>query len=295
MWSEEELREIPDAPRRSPTGARSLASTLRHDLLTRNRTRAQSHPHEQTRGASVIYTPTPAAHGNFIEPSYRRICARPEWSRRLKKAHTGKRQARLITEREDAWRELDAATSSDALLMNILCYPRVLATPALPALLGIARNELPVFGFRPRIPLHRSLTDTTEIDCRLGSLLLEAKLTEADFQYAPMRKLARYRDFHEVFDPDLLPAAGPGRQTICSYQLLRAVLAAHALDASFCVLCDARRPDLIEAWHAVQRAVRSFTLQARLRLLTWQELTPALPGPLTAFLAEKYGISAPSR
>jgi hypothetical protein len=293
MWSEEELRDLESDPRPQPTGARSLASALRHEVLARNRERARQHPHEQTRGASIIYTPTTLTHGNFIEAAYRRICANPQWSGRLQKAHTAKRQARLTSVREDAWCELDAATSSDALLMNILCYPRVLAGAALPALLGIDRGESPIFGFKPRIPLLRSLTDTTEVDCKLGPLLLEAKLTESDFQSAPLRKLERYRDFRDVFDPDFLPRVGAH---VASYQLLRGVLAVHALslsgeETSFCVLADARRPDLMEAWHAVQCAVRSYTLQARLRLLTWQELVPSLPGPLAAFLAGKYGIT----
>jgi hypothetical protein len=293
MWSEEELRDIPDPPRPRPTGARSLASHLRRELSARNLSRARAHPHELTRGTcpSVIYTPTQTLHGNFIDSSYRRILANCEWSRRLLKTHTAKRQARLTSTRDDSWRELDAASSSDALLMNIFCYPRILSSPAVPALLGIDRNETPIFGFKPRIPFQRSSADTTEIDLKLGHLLLEAKLTESDFQSAPLRKLDRYRDFHLLFDPELLPQTpSPSGPIFHGYQLLRGVLAAHALEASFCVLCDARRPDLIASWYTVQCAVRSFTLQSRLRLLTWQELLPALPKPLTRFLAEKYGI-----
>jgi hypothetical protein len=69
------------------------------------------------------------------------------------------------------------------------------------------------------------------------------------------------------------------------------VLAAEAEAANFCVLCDARRPDLIEAWYAIMRAVRSYQLQARLRLSTWQELAHVLPPTLSRFLEQKYGIS----
>ena len=67
-------------------------------------------------------------------------------------------------------------------------------------------------------------------------------------------------------------------------------LAAHATGGSFCVLCDERRPDLIENWYAVMRAVRSCVLRCRLQLLTWQELTAVLPRSLQKFLAVKYGI-----
>ena len=72
----------------------------------------------------------------------------------------------------------------------------------------------------------------------------------------------------------------------------RGVLAAHARGGSFCVLCDARRPDLIESWYSVMRVVRNCILRCRLQLLTWQELAAVLPKSLQKFLAGKYGITA---
>ena len=102
--------------------------------------RAQGHAHELTRGGvpSVIYAPQGGGHGNFVEASYKRILARPAWAARLTKAHSGKRQARPmgVDEVTRAWGELDAATSSDALLMNIFCYPRVLAVGGLAGAAG---------------------------------------------------------------------------------------------------------------------------------------------------------------
>jgi hypothetical protein len=132
---------------------------------------------------------------------------------------------------------------------------------------------------------------------RIGSLLVEAKLTEADSQFAPMRLVERYPGFDEIFDRDSLEVT---RRGVRSYQLIRGVLATHSMTvetgkpARFCVLCDARRPDHLEAWFAVIRSVRSFELQARLTLLTWQEIVPALPAPLQLFLGEKYDIHAVS-
>jgi hypothetical protein len=64
------------------------------------------------------------------------------------------------------------------------------------------------------------------------------------------------------------------------YQLIRDVLAADETGSSFCVLCDARRPDLIEDWYSVMSAVKSCVLRCRLQLLTWQELTGVPPRPL---------------
>ncbi len=183
--------------------------------------------------------------------------------------------------------ELDSATSSDALLMNIFCYSRVLRNTALCALLGVPPGQAPQFGFKPRIPLRDGKLDNTEIDMKLGDLLVEAKLTESDFQTAPVRLLERYLHLDEIFD-DTMWTSNSGR--VPGYQLIRGVLAAHSTGGSFCVLCDARRPDLVENWYAVMRTVRNCDLRCRLQLLTWQELAGILPPTLQRFLATKYGI-----
>ena len=155
-------------------------------------------------------------------------------------------------------------------------------------MLGVPSGLVPQFGFKPEIPLRSGKTDRTEIDMKLGDLMVEAKLTETDFQTAPARMIERYRDLDEVFDRQELMMSG---DAVPGYQLIRGVLAAHATGGSFCILCDARRPDLIENWYAVMRAVRSCVLRCRLQLLTWQELTAVLPKSLQKFLAAKYGIT----
>jgi hypothetical protein len=145
----------------------------------------------------------------------------------------------------------------------------------------------PEFGVRVRVPYKDGQADRTEVDLVLDNLLIEAKLTESSFQTAPLRLLERYRDLEEVFDRDLLPIED---STVFCYQLIRGTLAAFARGASFCLLADARRVDLVEAWYLIMRAVRPFELRPRLKLLTWQELAEALPAELTHFLEEKYGI-----
>jgi hypothetical protein len=131
----------------------------------------------------VIFSRNPEGqHGNFYPASYRNICAHPQWARRLSKVHTASRKASRIT--GCRWMELDCANSSDALPMNIFCYRRVLRNPAMSALLGIDAFEAPEFGFRPAIPLRNEKTDRTEVDMKIGNLLVEAKLTETDFQTA---------------------------------------------------------------------------------------------------------------
>jgi hypothetical protein len=188
--------------------------------------------------------------------------------------------------------ELDCANSSDALLMNIFCYRRSVRNRELTAMLGVASGLTPEFGFRPGVPLLSGKVDRTEIDMKLGDLLVEAKLTETHFQTAPLARVERYRDFEEVFDPDVLTRSG---DSIVGYQLVRGVLAAYATGGSFCVLCDGRREDMIEKWHSVMRAVRSYALRCRLQVLTWQEMADLLPRPLRRFLALKYGITGHGR
>jgi hypothetical protein len=124
---------------------------------------------------------------------------------------------------------------------------------------------------------------------RLGNLLVEAKLTEGDFQRKRKAALAAYRDFAAVFYRRQLPQQ---LNYYLSYQLIRNVLAAYAADCSFCVLLDARRPDLLEAWFAVMQAIRSAELRVRCKVLTWQELAVVLPPTLQVFLQEKYAIAA---
>ncbi len=178
------------------------------------------------------------------------------------------------------------------------------------------------------MPLKSGLVDRTEVDMRLGSLLVEAKLTETDFQARAAAFVERYRDFDAVFDGDVLPRAGIRAERrkaevefpenysqeyeapvveadfvrpekviavrmepgYASYQLIRNVLAAYASGCNFCVLHDERRPDLMEAWFQVMAAVKSAEMRVRLKVLTWQELAAVLPEELQDFLDVKYGI-----
>lgn len=266
------------------------AGILRRELSARNQeiARMQGSAYEIAGSVpSILFSPKEdGQHGNFHPRTYRNICANPEWRRRFAKVHTSGRK--VYPQADGVWRELDCANSSDALLMNIFCYTRRVRNPAICAVLGIPAGLAPEFGFKARVPLRDGKTDRTEIDMRLGSLLVEAKLTETDFQAAPTSLIERYRDLDEVFDLQALPTANGA---ILHYQLVRGTLAAYFTGGSFCVLCDARRPDLIEKWYWVLQCVRSCDLRCRLQLLTWQELSVVLPKSLRQFLAAKYGIA----
>jgi len=171
--------------------------------------------------------------------------------------------------------------------MNVFCNASALRGGRVHSLLDAKSDAVPQFGIRARVPLANGSFDRTEVDLRLGDRLIEAKLTESDFQRAPKAAVRAYRDFSQVFIPEDLPQT---ETDYLSYQLIRNVLAAHASDCAFCVLTDARRPELIEAWYAVMRCIHLVDLRIRCKVLTWQELAKATPPRLQAFLGEKYGI-----
>ena len=265
-------------------------AALRQELSERARAFALARdlPHALSYGNSqtVCFEPHPGGHGNFIPASYRAILKRPGWNRRLLKVHTHSKRA-LPPRSTGRWCELDSSNSSDALLMNIFCYPGLLSNQNLMALLGVEKGCKPEFGFKARVPLANGRADRTEVDLKLGSLLIESKLTESDFQRRSCAIVGGYKDFAQVFDPRPLPRVN---ELFSSYQVIRNILAAYSMACSFCLLFDARRPDLKEAFFAVLRCVNSAELRSRCKLLSWQELKPALPPKLRSFISEKYGI-----
>jgi hypothetical protein len=312
---------------------------LRDELCLRNRQYASGlasglasgRAYVESYGSSpvIVYAPEDGRHGNFFDAAYAAIEARPDWMRRFDKVHA--QAARSLPKAERRWRELDSSMSSDALLMNVFCTPGVVESSMVQKMLGVDDGHLPAFGVKARVPLASGRFDRTEVDMQWGGLLVEAKLTESDFQTCEKKVVEAYRDFDEVFDRELLPLvempvgrrkletefpeeysqeevfgdAGCERVIVevprmgvsgyASYQLIRNVLAAYAQGTSFCVIHDERRPDLREAWFQVMAAVKSAEMRVRLKVLTWQELWAMLPEELQAFLNLKYGIVAPGR
>jgi len=209
------------------------ASELRRELGLRNRQWARGRAHVESYGNPpvIVYSPrhptdedlsvgTPrqhptdeiragdGGHGNFFDPAYAAIMARPEWMRRFDKIHTGQKslpKAEPVSGPARRWRELDSSMSSDALLMNVFCTPGVAEAAAVRQTLGADGEAPPVFGWKARVPLKNGRFDRTEVDMLWGSLLVEAKLTEGDFQSKSAAVVESYRDFDAVFDRELLP------------------------------------------------------------------------------------------
>ena len=179
------------------------ASELRRELGLRNRLWARSRAHVESYGTPpvIVYAPDEDKHGNFFDAAYAAILRRAEWMRRFDKIHA---QGRALPKAESGrrWRELDSSMSSDALLMNVFCTP---GAPAVRRALGVESEEPPLFGWKARVPLKSGKLDRTEVDMRWGSLLVEAKLTEGDFQTCRAAVAEGYRDFDAVFEREMLP------------------------------------------------------------------------------------------
>src|SRR5438309_1057787 len=107
---------------------RSLRFAIKYTLL-----------HSQSYGSSpaIVFSPDSngAKHGNFVAASFRAIAANPAWLGRYGKRHTQFRS--LPPCDHGCWKELDSCNSSDALLMNIFCYPGTLRSPTVRRLLAL--------------------------------------------------------------------------------------------------------------------------------------------------------------
>jgi hypothetical protein len=184
------------------------AAQLRLELGIRNRLYARQHPHVESYGGNpvIVYAPENGHHGNFYAPAYAAISARPDWVYRFEKIHAQARSLpRPQIDPKRKWRELDSSMSSDALLMNVFCTPGVAGSNALRLMMGIEDTNEPIFGWKARVPLKNGRVDRTEVDMRWGNLIVEAKLTESDFQCREAAIVKGYRDLEEVFDSSLLP------------------------------------------------------------------------------------------
>jgi hypothetical protein len=197
-----------------PGQANWYANQLRRELCLRNRryargdkSSARAHVESYGNQPVIVYAPQDGRHGNFFDAAYAAITARPEWMRRFDKVHAQAARSLPKPELEPArrWRELDSSMSSDALLMNVFCAPGVADSPAIQNALGVEGEAEPVFGWKARVPLTSGRFDRTEVDLKLGSLLVEAKLTEGDFQTREASIVEAYRDFDVVFERELLP------------------------------------------------------------------------------------------
>ncbi len=262
-----------------------FAELLRKQLseLAEEYAKQQHLPFGKSPGGVIIFKKDQSKniHGNFLNSSYRNILGKENWRVRLDKPHPS------FPNKKQEIKELDSCNSSDALLMNIFCHPRIDKWKSLKKLLGLSEIGEPEFGFLAKVKKNSGQDDATEIDMKLDGILMEAKLTEKDFTKKEKRIVESYDNFKEVFNEELLPQSS---EDYLNYQVIRNILAAYERNLSFLLLCDARRPDLAKEFYVTARCVRDDRLRVKCNIVFWQEIAQSVGKELRDFLIEKYGF-----
>jgi len=212
---------------------------------------------------------------NFNPKSFSAIKATPKWFSRTQKPHS---QLSGIL-------EMQSCNSSDALLMNIFCYPEFKKWSGPKKLLGIADYTVIEFGWNPHLSNEKP-ESPTEIDMKIGSHIFESKLTESDFTSKEACVVESYENFDTVFDRNALQRTKDNQYL--NYQLIRNILTAYKYNFYFTLFVDETRTDLIKNLFATAIAVKDIDLRERINFVTWQELTVACGVDLKKYITEKY-------
>lgn len=207
------------------------------------------------------------SHKNTME----NICKNTDWIERTKKKHP---------QVENTF-EMQSSNSSDALLMNIFCFPKILKWKGVIDLLSIDIEHGIEFGKK----FYEEGQYMAEVDMKIGNSIFEAKLTETDFEEETFEKIDNYKDFKLVFDKNLLPKS---QENYLNYQLIRNILVAYYNNFSFTLLCDETRIDLIKSLFEVTAAIKIDNLRRRVSFVTWQEIINVCGKELKDYITEKY-------
>ncbi len=252
----------------------SNASDLKLSLIITTRRYIQSAGIQESeytvRQSAIVFSDVTR---NFQPEAYRNIQGR-EWANRLAKNHS---------HFDDGTKEMASSNSSDAVLMNVFCHPKIKVWKGVAQLTGINPDDIE-FGWNPGIETHDS---PTEIDMYSNNTIYEAKLTEKGFTEKNIGKVREvYPDFEDVFESSSLTENG----MVKHYQLIRNIIAAKKHDANFRLIIDYRRPDLLRYFLETVASVKSFELRKRCSFLTWQEIAQSTGRDLQEFLRMKYGF-----
>ncbi len=122
---------------------------------------------------------------------------------------------------------------------------------------------------------------------KINNVLFESKLTENSFTQKRKDVVESYDWFDIVFNRRYLHQDQTHYE---NYQLIRNILAAYEHNCSFCLLCDARRPDLIREFHLTVRCIKDIDVRSKCNVVFWQEIVERVEPALRAFLCKKYGL-----
>ncbi len=242
----------------------------------------RSHSIEYAKKNSLPYTEYKTAiifdniADNFLPTSYDCIEKKKAWSERLNKRHS---QVQNVC-------EMQSSNSSDALLMNIFCHPKIDSWKGIRKLFGVSEIN-PEFGIKPELRLKSGQGDRTEIDLAFGNILVEAKLTETDFTQKSVSAVKNYIDVENIFHFNHLPNNG---ENIFHYQIIRNIIASVQLNKRHILLCDDRRGNLIRNYYEVVKCIKDIGIRKNCGIIFWQDIFSKVGRELKQFLSEKYGI-----
>lgn len=189
--------------------------------------------------------------------------------------------------------EMQSSNSSDALAMNIFCFPDFVKWGGIRKLLKIQESSTIDFGFKPKVKKRIkgiSKRDSSEVDIFINnSIICECKLTEAGFTHKEKNKVQKYVSFEKVFHTGKLIQ---NDKNYFNYQLIRNILAAEQHGCRFILLCDMRRPDLTKSFYQTIRCIKDEYLELRsnCEIIYWQDIAHVVGKELRIFLKEKYSI-----
>lgn len=224
---------------------------------------------------------------NFHPKSWATIQNNPDFFQRTKKEHSHFKGILPIIY------EMQSSNSSDALAMNIFCYPKFGSWKGVKNLLKFDKIPEIKFGFEAKVirgGYDYPEPDFTEVDINLKDEIIgECKLTEEDFTSKVKSEVEYYASFKEVFHIHKLPQS---QSEYYNYQLIRNILAAKQHKCRFILFCDMRRPDLAKSFFQTVCCIKDDFLELRTKceIIYWQDLAQVVGKDLKDFLNEKYGI-----
>lgn len=233
------------------------------------------YPNENTT-SSIIFN---KLEYSFHKKSWKAIEANPSNSLRTKKIHPNTVTVGIY--------EMQSSNSSDALAMNIFCFPDFVKWNGVKNLFGVDAFSSIEFGFNPQVVKNGS-SDSTEVDVYINkSIICECKLTEEGFTQKIKKTVELYDNFKKVFHTDELIQ---NENTYSNNQLIRNILAAYQHRCRFVLICDMRRPDLAKSFQETVRCIIDIDLRMRCEIICWQDISKFCGAELQLFLKEKYGI-----
>jgi hypothetical protein len=248
-----------------------LKLALRADAL--RYAEARSIPIDTSHASALLFA---EVKDNFHPKSFHQIAGNTAWLERINKAHS----------QVEGFLEMQSSNSSDALLMNVFCHPRIGTWKGVRDILQVSTIS-PVFGMKAMVAKKSGVGDATEIDMQVGDVFVEAKLAETDFTHKDAATVEAYSELERLFHADCLQRKGSAYD---NYQIIRNLLAAAQHQRRHILICDERRPDLLRRYMETVACLRDARLRTRCGVVFWQEIRKACGADLSQFLSEKYGM-----